>query len=171
MRYKQIAGNSSAEKIVLGVRSAESSASIPAGSPVCLNMNATNDGLAVILPSNSAAKTHALFFGVAVDAISAGSTGEVTVFGFVKTMKILLGTRAASTDSWTSTQSHAAFCMLNVDTVNNAFSSSGGTLAVTAFLPYAILGETLAVVTASASATSDSRTALTTTAKGFLRAM
>jgi hypothetical protein len=175
MRIKQIAGNNSAETIILGVKSAEASVTIPKGSPVCLNANATDDGLAVVLPSNAAAKAHALMFGVAVADITAGAPGEVQVFGYCRYAIVRTNTRATATttDSWSSSESQAAYCILNVDTVagHNCFITSGGTQAVSGFLPAYVLMESLSSIAASATHTSDTRTILTTSAKIFLRAM
>lgn len=165
MRFKQN-GNKLDTAFVV-VKSDEASASIPQGAPVCLVMDGTDDGLAVILPSGSAAKTHAYAFGVATKAIAAGEFGEAQVFGFVQKTVILQKTRAASTDDW-SASTLSLGVMLNVDTVNNAFSTSGGTLAKTAYLPFAVLAEST-VGASSASATSDSRTAITALMKTFVR--
>lgn len=167
MRFKMVGNKRDTAAVV--VRNAEASASIPAGTPVCLNLSGTDDGLGVILPSGSAAKAHAGAFGVTLGAIDAGKYGECQVFGFCSTAIYLLGTRAASSDSWTSTASVALGVLLNIDTINNAFSSSGGTLAKSAFLPMAVLAASVASVAASATATSDTRTALTTSASVFLR--
>ena len=175
MRFKMVGNKRDVSAVVV---SNADTVTIPRGSPICLNVNGTDDGLAVVLPSGSAAKSHAFFYGVALYDIEATPTnsktspfGECQVFGFNNYSLFLLGTRAASTDSWTSTASVALGVLLNVDTINNAFSSSGGTLAKTAFLPFAVLGQSIASVAASASATSDTRTANTTAVKTFLRAL
>lgn len=167
MRFKMVGNKRDTAAVV--VRNAESSATIPAGSPVCLNLSGTDDGLGVILPSGSAAKAHAGAFGVMLAAVTASAYGEAQVFGFCNAAIYLIGTRAASSDSWTSTASVALGVMLNIDTINNAFTSSGGTLAKTSFLPMAVLAATVGSVAASATATSDTRTALTTSASVFLR--
>jgi hypothetical protein len=158
-----------ADKIFLNVKSDEASATIPRGTPVCLAMDGTDNGLAVVLPGTTAANSNSLVYGVATADLAAGATGEVQAFGYCSYGIVRRGTRAASTDSWTSTASAAAQIMLNIDTLNNCFSTSGGTLAASAYLPFALLAESLASIAASASATSDTRTALTTSAKLFLR--
>jgi hypothetical protein len=151
------------------VQNAEASASIPRGTPVAFTMNGTSDGLAVILPSSSAAKAHAFAFGVALGDIAAGRYGDVLIRGFAVKAAVLLQTRTASGESW-STGSIAQAVLLKIDTVNNVFASSGGTLAATAYLPFAVLGEST-TWNASASATNDTRTALTGYMKALIRMM
>lgn len=141
------------------------------GQPVCLSMNGTEDGFAVVLPSNSAAKAYALFYGVAVKDVASGAFGEAQVFGYCEYGMLARASRSATTVSWASGASIDTFAVLTIDTVMNAFASSGGTQAASAFLPVAVLLESVASYAGSASATSDTRTALTSSAKIFLRAM
>lgn len=145
----------------------EASATIALGSPVALTMDGTDDGVAVILPASSAAKSHAFHYGVALDQMLPGQKGRVQVFGIVRKAMVLLQTRTASGESWSAATLSQAV-LLNVDTVNNAYSTSGGTLAKTSYLPFAVLAESTAIV-ASASATSDTRTALTGYMKAYVR--
>ena len=157
------------DTVSLVYRSDEASVTIPIGAPICLVLDGTDDGLAAILPSGSAAKAHAVAFGVSLGAVAPGIDGEAQVFGFCLKTSMLLQTRAATTDSWSaSTQSLGV--LLNIDTVNNVFSTSGGTLAKTSYLPFAVLAESSAIA-ASASATSDTRTVNTGYLKTFLRMM
>lgn len=151
------------------VKNGEASAQMPLGTPVAFTFSGTDDGLAVILPSSSAAKAHAFAFGVTTGAINAGDKGEVMVRGFVRKALMLLQTRAASTDSW-SASTHSQGVLLNIDTVNNVFSTSGGTLAKTSYLPLGVLAESTACA-ASATATSDTRTVVTGYMKAFVRMM
>lgn len=157
------------DQVFVNVKSAEASATIARGGPVCLALNATDDGLAVVLPGTTAGQSNSLVFGVAQNAIAAGAISEVQAYGFANYGVIRRQTRAASTDSWASGASLAAGVMLNIDTVNNCFSTSGGTLGASAFLPFALLGSSLASYASSASATSDSRTVITSSSKLFLR--
>ena len=153
------------------IKSGEASASIPRGTPICLTLSGTNDGLLAILPSGSAAKSHALAFGVALADVAAGAFGESQVFGFCSYAVLLRSTRAASSDSFSDVVSHPLACLLNIDTINNAFSTSGGTLAKTSYLPMAVLGESLASSAGIATASTDARTANTQAVKVFLRMM
>jgi hypothetical protein len=161
-------GNPSA-RVRMPIRNDEASASIPIGAPVCLTLDGTEDGVAVILPSSSAAKTHAFAFGVALGTYAAGANGEAQVYGFCQKAVILQKTRAASSDDWSaSTLSQGV--ILQVNTVHNAFFTSGGTQAASGFLPHAILAEST-VGASSASGTGDTRTAITGYMKVFLRQM
>jgi hypothetical protein len=170
MRMKTV-GNKR-DIVALVVRN-NSGASMPAGTPVNLELSGTNDGLDVILPSASAAKADVLPFGVVLAAIADQQYGEAQVFGFCQNIVLLRQTRAASTDAFSSDANgfSALGVLLNVDTVNNAFSTSGGTMAKSGFLPFAVLAATVGSWASSASATSDSRTAITVASKAFLRMM
>ena len=149
----------------------EDTVSIPVGSPVCLALNATDDGLAVILPSTTASLAHGGLFGVTTKTLAVNDYGEVQVFGFCQEIILLTGTRATSTDSF-STQSGAVGIALNVDTVNNVFSTSGGTQAKTAFLPWGILAQSFTQAgIASTTGTFTTVTAITQYVKAFLRIM
>ena len=166
MRFKTVGNKVDITAIV--VRNAEATVAIPIGSPVVYHIAATNPGLDVVLPGTEVTMATAGIMGVALGNIANAQYGEAQVFGFCN--NVLLGsTRAASTDSW-STRSAAAGVILNVDTVNNVFITSGGTQAVSGFVPFAVLGASY-TVTGSASATSDTRTSATFLGKGFLRMM
>lgn len=174
MRMKQV-GNK-ADLFAVVVRNADT-VTIPLGTPVCLNMNGTNDGLDVVLPSTGgASKAHAFAYGVVISpatpnqqGILTNQYGEAQIFGFVNTCVLTRQTRAASTNTWNSEASIASYVLLQIDTVANGFSTSGGTQAATAYLPFAILQQSLASYASSASQTSDSRTAITAGVKAFVR--
>lgn len=149
-------------------------ATMQPGTPICLELSGSKDGIDAVLPSSGAAKAHALSYGVILNAVADQQNGEAQVFGFNQNIVLLRQTRATSTDNWSSNAAGFPLgCILNVDTVNNAFSTSGGTQAVSAFLPFAVLAASVATwaSTASSNATSDTRTALTVSAKAFLRMM
>lgn len=168
MRIKQVGNRSDSVAVV--VKSAESSANIPAGTPLVLAINGTDDGLTVVLPATGGnANTGAYPFGVTQAAIAAGMYGEAVVFGIVSNAVLVRGTRAASTDSWTSSGSFASDVVLMIDTNNNAFVSVGGTLAATSFAPIAVLVQSQVSFAASASNTSDARTANTVAVRVFVR--
>jgi hypothetical protein len=150
-----------------------SGGTIAAGTPVALEFSGTNDGLDVVLPSSSAAKADVGGFGVVLNAIADQQFGEAQVFGFCQSISLLRQTRAATTDAFSSNSDgiSAVPGVLCIDTVNNAFSTTGGTLAKSGFLPFAVLVASIASWASSASATSDTRTAITVAAKAFLRMM
>jgi hypothetical protein len=172
MRAKY-AGNK-ADKIILTVRNGEASASIPRGTPVCLAAgatSATNDGLDVVLPATAGnANSFGLRFGILTDTLTAGSFGESILFGVATYALITRMTRAASTDSWTSSASQASGVALGLDTLNNALligASIAGSIA--SQHADAVLLDSLASSAASASATSDTRTAITNAVRVFVR--
>lgn len=164
MRLK--AAGDKPDTAIVVVRNNNGSA-IRKGSPVVLNMNATDDGLSVLAANSSAAKTSGLLFGVAVGDMNDGDTGEAQVFGFCRSLTLTRATRGASTDSWASQASIAALNWLTVETVAGNFASLASSAAT--YVPFAVLGESLASYASSASATSDTRTAITASAKGFVR--
>ncbi len=188
MRFKTV-GNKR-DGVYVTVRNAETSANLPVGCPVVLNnMNGTNDGLDVVLPATAAANGLQVLMMGAVAApganaspgIPAGGYGEAQVFGFCPNLLLTINTRSASTASWTSQTSIASggFQQLIPETVCNGWTTAapqtfvtGATTATVVFanwLPYAILGQSLASQAASASATSDTRTCIYASVKGFLR--
>lgn len=168
-------------------KNAESSASIPIGTPAILALNGTDDGLAVVLPATATATLSPLaMFGVARETVAAGKSGKFQTYGFCRNSILTVRTRAASTDSFSSVASIDTAAHLAVDTVNNAFVSTvatrtqkvvtnaiSDTLALTlsdgAFWPPAILAESRASIAGVASATSLTATVSTAMVKTFLR--
>lgn len=167
MRFKQIGGK--ADAVTVTVKSAESS-SIPQGSPLILAMNGTDDGLAVVLPSTAGdAQTNALFYGIAPVAIAPAALTDVIAFGYVPYAKLLVATRGASTDDWSSSASLDSWGILVVDTINDALSLQAASQDLGDFMPFVVLAQSVASVASSGSATSDTRTAITSGKKVFVR--
>lgn len=192
MRTKLVQGNK-AEKFIHCVKNAETVA-IPKGTPLVLNLTGTpqptsaanglpagiEDGLQVVLPATAGALASQYYnYGVAVNEIAASQLGEAQVHGLVSYALIKRATRAASTDSWTSSASVAASLLLTIDTIDNALTTiaSTGTVnsntTVTLYntQAFGILVDSIASFAASASATSDARTVMTTLKRVFLRQM
>lgn len=169
MRINQV-GNLR-DSVTVNIKNAEASASIPRGTPVVLVLNATDDGLAVVLPSTAgAALSFNARLGVATTGLIANAIGEAIAFGYVAYALITRMTRAASSDSWTSSASTASGIGLGIDTLNNAFlmgASRAGSLVSAA--DNAWLVDSLASSAASATATSDTRTAITNGVRVFVR--
>ena len=174
MRFKLV-GNK-ADVIGVVVRNADTVAILP-GTPVCLNMNGTNDGLDVVLPSTGGAtKAHAGAFGVTlsptgpgVQGIPINGYGEAQIFGVNAAVNLTRQTRAASTVSWNSEASIASYAVMQIDTSANGFSTAIASQAATQYLPFAVLLQSLASYASSTSATSDTRTAITAAVRAFLR--
>lgn len=170
MRMKQ-AGNK-ADSMIAVVRNNEASASIPKGTPVVLQIDSTNDGLEVILPATAgSALSNALRYGVVTTTLAALDYGESFLFGICPYALITRMTRAASSDSWTSSASQASGIGLGLDTINNAFVLGASAVGSLLTCPNAVLIDSLASSAASASTTSDSRTAITNAVRAFIRMM
>lgn len=174
IRLNQV-GNK-AGKIAATVRNAEASASIPRGTPVILNLSTTTDntkdGLDVVLPSTAGAAVGYLGrFGIITDTTAVGQQSEAILFGVATYAIFTRMTRAASSDSWTSSASLASGIACGVDTLNNALLLVGASVAAsiaTNHMDYALL-DSVASAAASATATSDTRTAITSSARAFVR--
>ncbi len=173
MRAKQV-GNK-ADKIVMVVSNSEASVTIPRGSPLVLKLTTTAsntfDGLGVVLPSTAGNPlSYAVRYGVATDAMAVNQLGESILFGVCNYALITRATRAATTDSWSASASTASGIALGVDTINNAFlmgASIAGSIATNHV--DAVLLDSLSSIAASASATTDSNTAITVGARIFVR--
>lgn len=159
--------------------------SIAKGRPVVLEMNGTDDGLAVEYPSGAvtAAAADNLFLGVAAKDIPAYTdVSLVQVFGLTpEAVKIRIQTRAATTDNVATAIAIAVGAPMVLDTVNNCFSAAASVAAATAYAVKAIAGGTHAGVSATIAGTDIASsgdnsawygvTALTSTMKVFLRNM
>lgn len=175
------------EFFILAVRNAEASATIPRGTPIILNLTNVpqptagadgfgagyEDGLQVVLPSSGSAN-RALFhaYGVAHGDMPPGYNGRAQIFGVTPYVLVVRATRAASTDSWTSSASFSSDggYILQIDTVNNAFKTVAAAISSNISLQ-AMMLDSVSSIAASASNTSDSRTAITIAVRAFIRMM
>lgn len=162
MRFKSVGNKNDIVAVV--VKNGESSSTIPLGAPVCLLVNGTDDGLAVVLPATGAdVKQSTLGLGVALKALSAGDFGEAQMFGIANSVK-LLRTRAASTDAFVSI---AIGALLKAESVSNCFETVASNGA-SAFVPVAAVVATIAAIASTAAST---QTGYTQMCKAFLRMM
>src|SRR5674476_977959 len=171
MRFKSV-GNKR-DSVFTVVKNGEASASIPAGTPVTLLLNGTEDGVQVVLPSTAGdAKNGAFKYGILTATLAANAYGEVQQFGFCPYALMTKMTRAASTDSWTSSQSSQSGIALGWESINNALVGNASMVGSLGTLGGAVvLAASLASSAASASATGDTRTAITNAVKVFIRMM
>lgn len=171
MRINVNSGNKG-DRIAVNVRNGDT-VSIPVGSPVCMVVNGTDDGMAVVLPSQAAGKAFSFLYGVVLQTLTVGQNGDAQVFGFVNNLILIRQTRAGTsgTSSWAAGATVTDPLGLVVDSVGNGFITSGGTLAQTLVMPFAFLAQTLASYAASATNATDTRTSLTTLVKAFVRMM
>ena len=112
---------------VLTQKNGETSASIVAGQPVVLSMSGTDDGFSVVLPGTAGAnKSNALFMGIACNPNTwvAGSYNDIICGGFVQNVRMVVGTRSATTAAWASYVAQGVGDACSVDTVNNAIAWS-----------------------------------------------
>jgi hypothetical protein len=174
MRVKLI-GNK-ADKVIMNVRNDEASASIPAGTPVILNLSTTAsasaDGLGVVLPATAGDPlSFAAKYGVLTNTLAVGQYGETVLFGIVTNALIARATRASSTASFSTYTTIASGIGLGIDTVNNAFGSAGASVAgiIASNAMMAILLDSLGSGTGSASTTSVTANTKYDTARVFLR--
>jgi hypothetical protein len=142
---------------------------IPQGAPVVLAFNGTDDGIAVVLPTTSTAQKVVGFqYGVALEAISVSSYGEAQVFGYCQSLQLFRQTRSDSTGNWASEAARSVGEFLGISSAINGWVTVAST---TAPLPIGVLAQSLATYASSASATSDTRTAITASVKAFVRMM
>src|ERR1035437_3222095 len=174
MRVKLI-GNK-ADKVIMNVRNDEASASIPAGTPVILNLSTTAsasaDGLGVVLPATAGDPlSFAAKYGVLTNTLAVGQYGETVLFAIVTNALIARATRASSTASFSTYTTIASGIGLGIDTVNNAFGSAGASVAglIASNAMMAILLDSLGSGTGSASTTSVTANTKYDTARVFLR--
>lgn len=172
------------QTVIVQVKNADTVV-IPNGTPVCFAFNATDDGLAVVLPNTGgAAKATTLFAGVveftgtsAGTGLPVGSIGDAFFFGMVTNARVELVTRSATSANWPSYAALAVGDALDVDTINNVFTDVA-TGAASAYLPMAALGQAVASATTQVStstvaslAAQSANTVLTTAVKALIRAM
>lgn len=172
MRASWTGASGGGDHILVGIQNGEASASIPAGTPVILSLNGTGDGFAVVLPSTAgAAKSNALAFGVAVNTLVTGQRDSAFAYGYSPYNILTIMTRAASSNSWTSSASISSFALLGIDTVNNAFSTISASAGSGNWGVMGVLIQSVASSAASATNTSDTRTAITNAVTAFIRMM
>lgn len=184
MTTNQNPGLGKPDRIAVAIRNAEASADIPAGAPVVLVMNGTNDGADVVLPSTSASalKIQGMRYGVNTRLLHAGDQGSAIVFGLTNNLLLQRQTRPTSTDTWQTEAVRSVGEFLKIDTVNNQWLTNASTikvvtnattdtLALTINNPDAVLAQTLASYASSASSPADTRTAITASVKAFVRMM
>jgi hypothetical protein len=186
MRTKLIETNKP-ERYIHAVRNVDTSPAavvIPLGTPLVLNLSVvpqpptyTNslpagweDGLQVVLPSTGGfAASQLYFYGISVGPIAFNQLGETMMQG-VCLASVVRATRAGTsgTNSWASGASVAAASnFLVIDTLNNAFITQSS--ASTGWP--VILIDNLPTFAGSATATTDTRTAITQLLRAFVRNM
>jgi hypothetical protein len=113
MRFKSV-GNKRDQAIVI-IKNSSTTIAIKAGAPTFLAAENT-DGLSVVSAENLAAVNQQGFMGFAINDVPVSTDpkpfSEAVCFGQCDFARFLTRTRAASTDTWASVASIAAFVLL-----------------------------------------------------------
>lgn len=176
MRFKQVGNKYDVAAIVFKNNDAQN---IKVNAPVVLDFSPTTELGAQAKSTNSlAAAEQGNFFGISLTEVLPGQYGEAQVFGFNPNARIVLTTRAASTDVWASQAAGSIGEYLTMGTGTGLAASVGdqalvrvGTAAQTVN-QMVRLAETFASATTLASSLGpQTATIWTITKKVFLRAM
>lgn len=179
--------NNRPERYIHSVMNGEAAATIPRGTPCILNLSSTpqpttsqdgfaagfQDGLQVVLPATAGANPSLNFlYGIALADILQGQLGEVMIHNVIPYALMVRATRAASSDSWTSSASFssAGGYILQVDTANNAFKTVAAAISSNISLGVIML-DSVSSMAASGTNTSDTRTAALLGVRAFIRMM
>jgi len=176
MRFKVVGSKRDVMAVVIKNKD---TLTMKAGSPAMLQVNATDDGLAVTSSCNLAAALLGNFFGVLYADVAANAYGEAQVFGFNDGTRLRVATRAVATsDVWASYPAGAIGDQLQVCTgtgygagstdMDQAFSNAGS--AAGSVYCKLRLGQTYASATTQASSLNLSQTASFLTVKAMIHA-
>ena len=149
MRFAPV-GNK-ADMVYVNVKNA-STYTLPAGAPCFYVMNGTDDGLAVVGANDAAAALQGMFAGFTARVLAPNAVGEAQVYGLVSNVRVLTGTRASTTDSFTTSAAIALGDILQVATNAgaDAMQRNGAGATATAYGGF-YAAQTLAAVASSAS--------------------
>lgn len=189
------------EVLIGSGRNSESSATIPRGTPVILNLSSTpqpttdgdgfakgyEDGLQVVLPGTAGANPCAMYpFGIALQDTPSQQLGEFGMYGVFSYVLVVRATRSASSASWSSSasSSSAGGFLLSIDTLAQAFAtyapssitiSNASAVGSAAGINIqnqqinAVMLDSFSSLSASATATSDTRTSIVQGYRCFVR--
>ena len=164
------------DDVLVVIKNAETSIAIKSGAPVFLALNGSEDGLQVTSVEAIGEWQYNLFYGFSIQDILPGAVGEALVFGFCPTIRMLLNTRAAITDDWLSYPAGNTGDILFPVTGPNIQAMSvfsSGQYTQSPF--FAALAQSYASGSSTAGDTStdntDTRTAILTNLKAFVRAL
>jgi hypothetical protein len=174
MRYKEIPGGK--KEVVMMSFQNEDTVAIKRGGPVALKALASNPGVGAVSADTLAAANQQTFFGFnAGPEVAVGAFGDAQVFGFFEYARILVTTRAASTDVWASYPAVALYDILAINSVASAqaVARSGAGSANLAYPMIAAFSYASATTQASSLSTSGVGDALLSVieARVFVRAM
>jgi len=101
---------------------------IPPGVPIIFLADGSNDGFSATLPSTGPqnGETYGFFAGINSSSlpVKSGETGTALIWGFYNSASVLLQTRAATTDAFSSSASIGLGVPLYVQNDNNALGQN-----------------------------------------------
>ena len=177
-----IIGKDKAEKVFVVVHNNEATADFINGQAVAYDVAGTVPGNDAKLPATIGGGSPPFLVGVIGNTtplsgtnagllgVPNGQFGLIQVYGFCQYTQIVRQTRAASTDSFQSNVAIAVGDIMVATTNVNGLTRSGAS-SISAAVFNIVAWESFASFSSSASATSDTRTAITTAVKTFLRLM
>lgn len=158
------------------VRNAETTITILKGAPMVYNMNGTNDGIDAISVEAVPAAKQGFFAGISLQDILPGKIRESLVHGVCEFARILVASRAATTDAWASYAAGATGDILSFISGAGlqAFVRSGAGSASNQFWVAQLVGTYASATTQASSVGSGTFSASiwsVTTAKVFIRGL
>lgn len=151
MRMKQV-GNK--REIFAGVFFNNDTVTISQGAPLAFSFGSASnsfDGVNAMAVNTAGAAAYAEAYGVALSNVAPNAYGEAIVFGYCGYVLVTVLSRSASSAVWPSTAAISTGAVLQLDTLNNAFSVFSSAHPQTNFQPFAILLDSVASATTQAS--------------------
>lgn len=160
------------------VRSQETTVTILKGSPMFYSPDGTGDGIDVVQAGGLAAVLQGFFAGFAMQDIAPGKIREGLVHGVCEYARVIVATRAASTDVWASYAAGAIGDVMSVNTATNDGASGIQALSrvgvgSAGIFPMWALGTSYASATTQASSIGSAAASLYSTSamKVFVRSL
>lgn len=168
MRFANTGGKK--EHVVVSILNNESSVTIKAGGPVFVDPSGV--GLKVLSAESLADAKQVFFFGLSTLDVAPGYKGEAIAYGFFETARVLLRSRAASTNDWPAIDAVDPGTPMDIVTdVGVQALTPQAIPAQTNGSPFAVLCSAIASAVSVASTASDTRIYSTTTYKVQVRAL
>lgn len=168
MRFKQTGPGR--EYLIANIVNNEGLVTIKQGAPVFADPSSS--GLKVLSAEALPDAKHAFFFGLAITDVPPGSHSESLVFGFFETGRILLRSRAASSDAWPAIDAVSAGAGLDIITDAGVQALYPHGLGVqTNRSPFLVLAADIASAVSVASTSTDSSVYSTTTKRVQVRSL
>src|SRR3990167_5999862 len=120
-----------ADSIDVNVKNDEATVTIRSGGPCYLQLDAVDDGLAVVSAESLSAHENDLCMGLALGDIAAGDNGKARAFGIHPYGRVVTASRAASSDVWASYPAGVVGDIMSVVTATGTAANAGQVQAVT----------------------------------------